>query len=120
MKIGNFTRTENGGFLGRIQTLTFAAEVLYAPIADKTKADGPDFRIMSKDGAVEYGAGWHEKSKDNKPYISGQYDDPFQPRPLYFALMRDDERTDGESFALYWSRPKKKSEKSKTKPQETL
>lgn len=113
MKIGNFTKTKDGHFEGRIQTLSVNLDIRFVPVADKPKANAPDFRIMSGDQAVEYGAAWHDTSEAGNPYISGKLDDPLASRPVYTALTRED-----DGYGLFWSRPK--SGKKKSGAKETL
>lgn len=116
MKIGHFTKNEDGHFEGRIETLNLTADVKFAPVIDKTNDKMPDFRIVSADTESECGAGWNELSRNNKPYISVKIDDPTFAAPVWAALTRDD---NGE-FSLYWDRPKPKSNASESPVQETL
>jgi len=116
MKIGHFTKTEDGHFEGRIITLNLTADIKFQPVIDKTNEKMPDFRIVSVDTEAECGAGWHEISRNNKPYISVKIDDPAFASPLWAALTRDD---NGE-FSLYWDRPKPKSNAAESTPAETL
>ena len=116
MKIGHFSKTEDGHFEGRIQTLTLTADVVFQPVIDKTNDKMPDFRIVAADTQSECGAGWNEMSRNNKPYISVKIDDPAFASPVWAALTRDD---NGE-FSLYWDRPKPKRNTSEAPEQETL
>lgn len=104
MKIGTFTKTDDGTFRGRIETLNLSAELVLQPMADKANEKAPDFRVVSANTKVECGAGWHEMSRNNKPYISVKIDDPSFAYPIWAALTRDD----GGEISLYWDRPKAK------------
>ncbi len=102
MKIGTFTKTEDGIFEGRIATLNLEADVRFLPIVDKTNEKMPDYRITRENTEAEAGAGWNEVSRNNKPYIQVKIDDPSFAAPMWAALTRDD---NGE-YTLYWDRPK--------------
>ena len=104
MKIGTFTKTDDGTFTGRIATLNLTAELEFQPVTDKTNDKAPDFRVISADTNAECGAGWHEMSRNNKPYISVKIDDPSFAYPIWAALTRDD----SGDISLYWDRPKAK------------
>lgn len=101
MKIGTFTKTETGIFEGRIQTLTFQADIRFLPVNDKAKDTMPDFRIVSTNDDIEVGAGWFKKAKSGKSYISCKIDDPVFSAPLWPILMGDN----GDEYSLYWDRP---------------
>ncbi|MCB2062403.1 MAG: DUF736 domain-containing protein [Novosphingobium sp.] len=118
MKIGTFTKTDDGTFTGRIATLNLTADLIFQPAGDKTNDKAPDFRVVSANTNAECGAGWHEMSRNNKPYISVKIDDPSFAYPIWAALTRDDS---GE-LSLYWDRPKaKRNDPSDTADQgETL
>lgn len=103
MKIGHFTKTEDGIFEGRLQTLTLTADLRFIPVSEKTNDTQPDFRIIDANTEIEIGGGWFDKTQDEKPYISANIDDPSLPAAIYPALMQD-----GGDYSLYWSRPKKK------------
>lgn len=115
MKIGNFTKTEDGRFVGRIETLSTQRDAQFVPVTDKTSANAPDFRILSMDESVEYGAAWNDTSEAGNPYIKGQFDDPLAAARIYTALTRDE-----EEYSLFWSRPKSKSRKKNSGNTETL
>lgn len=104
MKIGTFTKTEDGVFTGRLETLGTTAELQFQPVAEKTSDKMPDYRIVVANTNAECGAGWHEMSQKKKPYISVKIDDPSFAHPVWAALTRDDEG----GFSLYWDRPKAK------------
>jgi hypothetical protein len=44
--IGTFTKQQNGGFAGTINTLTVKAKVTFAPV-EKTSDNAPDFRVYA-------------------------------------------------------------------------
>jgi uncharacterized protein (DUF736 family) len=66
---------------------TQAAAIL--AIDNKTKEDGPDFRIML--GMQEVGAAWKVKTHEAEPrdYLSATIDDPAFPEPLRGAIFED-------------------------------
>lgn len=105
MKIGTFEKNENGVFEGRIQTLTFQAELQFLPELEKTKDTAPDFRIVAGEDHIEVGAGWFKKAKSGKSYISCKIDDPKFSSPLWPILMAEN----GGDYCLYWDRPSPKT-----------
>ena len=116
MKIGNFTKNEDGRFVGRIETLSIERDAQFVPVTDKLSDKAPDFRVLSMDESVEYAPAWNETSEAGNPYLSVVFDDPLASKPIYAVLTRDD---DG-AYNLYWSRSKPKSGKKKTAAKETL
>lgn len=115
MKIGTFTK-ENNAFEGRIQTLTFQAELQLLPEVDKSKDTAPDFRIVSGHDQIEVGAGWFKKAKSGKSYISCKIDDPTFASPLWPILMSEN---DG-NYSLYWDRPSPKSDSVSSNDKESF
>ena len=95
--IGTFTKTADG-YTGTVKTLTLNVKATIKPSAtDNDKA--PDLRFFA--GAVEFGAGWSKKSREDREYVSCKLDDPSLPAPIYASLVAAD---DGETFSLIWSR----------------
>jgi len=115
MKIGNFTKTDDGEFTGNIQTLTVSQKIIFIRIDDKGSEKSPDYKILVDGSYQEIGAGWNATSKDDNPYIKTKLDDPSFPNTLWGALTANDE---GE-YNLFWTRPKTSSAKN-TANQETL
>jgi len=105
MQIGTFLKTETGVFQGRIQTLTFQADIQFLPVEEKVNDNQPDYRIVTIDDDIEIGAGWFKKSKSDKPYVSCKIDDPVFPSPLWPILMGEQ----AGDYRLYWDRPSPKT-----------
>ena len=86
--IGHFV-ADTDGYVGTIRTLTIHAKLRLIAIDNKTKEDGPDFRIMF--GLQEVGAAWKAKTHEVEPrdYLSAMIDDPMFPEPLRGALFED-------------------------------
>jgi uncharacterized protein (DUF736 family) len=86
--IGHFV-PDTDGYVGTIRTLTIHAKLRLVAIDNKTKEDGPDFRIMY--GLQEVGAAWKAKTHEAEPrdYLSAMIDDPMFPEPLHGALFED-------------------------------
>ena len=86
--IGHFV-PDTDGYVGSIRTLTIHAKLRLVAIDNKTKEDGPDFRIMF--GMQEVGAAWKAKTHEVEPrdYLSAMIDDPMFPEPLRCALFED-------------------------------
>ncbi|MEL6688327.1 MAG: DUF736 domain-containing protein [Pseudomonadota bacterium] len=110
MKIGTFTKANNGYFQGQIKTLTLSHEISLRPNLQKTENDkAPDYTIILVGPGIELGAGWNATSKDDNPYIKVKIDDPSLPSTLWAALTAGEE---GE-FNLLWTRPNVKPSKAK-------
>lgn len=116
MKIGHFTKTEDGVFEGRIQTLNLTADIRFVPATDKASDEMPDYRIQLADTEAEIGAAWHKLSQDNKPYLKAKVDDPCLYDTIWPALTRDE---NGE-YSLYWDRPKLRKNANAADQKETL
>jgi uncharacterized protein (DUF736 family) len=86
--IGHFV-PDADGYIGSIRTLTLHAKLRLVVIDNKTKEDGPDFRILF--GMQEVGAAWKTKTHEAEPrdYLSAFIDDPSFPEPLRGAMFED-------------------------------
>ena len=86
--IGHFV-ADTDGYVGSIRTLTIHAKLRLVAIDNKTKEDGPDFRILF--GTQDVGAAWKAKTHEAEPrdYLSAMIDDPMFPEPLRGALFED-------------------------------
>jgi uncharacterized protein (DUF736 family) len=86
--IGHFV-PDTDGYVGSIRTLTLNAKFRLVAIDNKTKEDGPDFRILF--GVQEVGAAWKAKTHEAEPrdYLSVTIDDPSFPEPLRGAMFED-------------------------------
>lgn len=101
--IGTFTKTEQGGFIGEIATLTFQARgVRFIPEPSSTNENAPSHRIYA--GRAEIGAAWAKRSTEGRSYQSVKLDDPSFNAPIYGNLFEDE---DGETHTLIWSRSRK-------------
>jgi uncharacterized protein (DUF736 family) len=96
--IGHFV-ADTDGYVGSIRTLSIHAKLRLVAIDNKTKEDGPDFRIMF--GLQEVGAAWKAKTHETEPrdYLSAMIDDPMLPEPLRGALFEDNGK-----LSLVWRR----------------
>jgi uncharacterized protein (DUF736 family) len=86
--IGHFV-PDTDGYVGSIRTLTLHAKLRLVAIDNKTKEDGPDFRILF--GTQDVGAAWKAKTHEEEPrdYLSATIDDPAFPEPLRGAMFED-------------------------------
>ena len=96
--IGHFV-PDTDGYVGSIRTLTIHVKLRLVAIDNKTKEDGPDFRILF--GLQEVGAAWKAKTHEAEPrdYLSAMIDDPMFPEPLRGALFEDKGK-----LSLVWRR----------------
>ena len=96
--IGHFV-ADTDGYVGSIRTLTLHAKLRLVAIDNKTKEDGPDFRILF--GIQDVGAAWKAKTHEAEPrdYLRAMIDDPMFPEPLRGALFEDNGK-----LSLVWRR----------------
>jgi uncharacterized protein (DUF736 family) len=66
--IGHFV-PDTDGYVGSIRTLSLHAKLRLVAIDNKTKEDGPDFRILF--GIQEVGAAWKSKTHESGPIARG-------------------------------------------------
>jgi uncharacterized protein (DUF736 family) len=94
--IGTFVPTADG-YVGHIRTLTVRRRVRIAINEHTEIASSPDFKLLC--GDTEIGAAWKALTKDDRPYLSIQIDDPSWSAPVRASLFEHD------GFAqLVWSR----------------
>ena len=96
--IGTFVATTDG-YVGTIRTLTLHTKLRIVAVDNKTREDGPDFRILF--GLQEVGAAWKAKTQESEPreYLSAVIDDPMFAEPLRGALFED-----GDKLNFVWRR----------------
>ena len=96
--IGTFVATTDG-YVGTIRTLTLHTKLRIVAVDNKTREDGPDFRILF--GLQEVGAAWKAKTHESDPreYLSAMIDDPMFPEPLRGALFEE-----GDKLNFVWRR----------------
>jgi uncharacterized protein (DUF736 family) len=89
MTVIGYFEPDTDGYVGSIRTLTLHAKLRLLAIDNKTKEDGPDFRILF--GMQEVGAAWKAKTHEAEPrdYLSATIDDPTFPEPLRGAMFED-------------------------------
>jgi uncharacterized protein (DUF736 family) len=100
--IGHFTKQENGGYTGSIETLTFTTRATFEPLA-KRGEKSPDYRITF--GLSEIGAAWEYTSK-NTGYLSVRLDDPSFAAPINCRLIKTSAE---QGYSLIWERDRKRS-----------
>jgi uncharacterized protein (DUF736 family) len=99
--IGMFTRGKDGGWVGRIRTLTVNSRVRLVPNDNRDNDNSPDYRIYV--GASEIGAAWRGRTSSDgaTQYLHVRLDDPSLPGPLTAAMIQ---MADGLSARLVWGR----------------
>ena len=97
--IGTFTKQENGGYDGTIETITFRAPLTFEPLTKRSEAS-PEFRIVS--GTAEIGAAWERTGKKGR-YLSVVLDDPTLAAPVHCRLVKTGVE---HNFSLLWERVK--------------
>ncbi|RDD69976.1 DUF736 domain-containing protein [Paracoccus versutus] len=108
-QIGEFTRTQ-AGYEGRIRTVTLDLQLVFVPTHNADIEKAPDYRIhLGDEDGPEIGAGWTQSGEKAGTYISVALDGPALVHPIRARLFQSDES--GRSWALHWSRPKKRDER---------
>lgn len=84
--IGTFTATSDGGWEGRIRTLTINVRAKIVPNDNRDSDRAPDYLVLV--GPMELGAAWVHRNKDDKSkeYLSVYLDDPALGDPIVAAL----------------------------------
>lgn len=97
--IGIFKPSKQGGWEGRIETLTIDRKVRLVPTDDRVSDTAPDFRLML--GWKRIGYAWEEKTKEGqlRDYLRVRIEDPCFPRARQAALFPDAEGTNAQ---LVW------------------
>jgi len=97
--IGTFTKTAKG-FTGEIVTMSVQQKKVRIEAETDVQNDkAPTHRVFV--GRAEIGAGWAQRSKEGRDYLSLKLDDPSFSAPIYANLFDDE---DGETYNLIWSR----------------
>jgi uncharacterized protein (DUF736 family) len=99
--IGMLTPAKDGGWIGRIRTLTINTRVRFVPNDNRNNDQAPDYRIYI--GASEIGAAWRDRRSSDRAgkYLHVRLDDPSLSQPLNGAMIT---AADGISARLVWSR----------------
>lgn len=108
-QIGQFTRSKSG-YSGRIQTLSFDAELVLVPAEHSDAENAPDYRIHLGDGdGPEIGAAWKRTGEKAGDYVYLQLDDPALTQPIRANLFQSGD--DKSAWVLNWNRPPKRGER---------
>ncbi|MBU6298883.1 MAG: DUF736 domain-containing protein [Alphaproteobacteria bacterium] len=101
MVIGTFRQGKDGGWEGRIQTLTINTNARFVPNDNRENEQAPVFRIFA--GRSELGAAWQQRTAGENPrsYLSVRLDDPSLPEAISAAMF---ESEDGKEAQLVWNR----------------
>lgn len=99
--IGTFTATADGGWEGRIRTLTINVRAKFVPNDNRESERAPDYLVLV--GAMELGAAWAQQTKENPPreYLRVELDDLCLSEPITAALFSS---PGADSARLVWSR----------------
>jgi uncharacterized protein (DUF736 family) len=101
--IGYFTKQENGGFTGTIETLTLSTRATFEPLA-KRGEKSPAYRITTELGDI--GAAWTWSGEKVESYLSVRFDDPSFTAPINCRLVK----TGAEhGYSLVWERERKRA-----------
>ena len=94
--IGTF-KTQDGGYVGAVNTLTLAIKQAQFRPNEASDGKSPDFRIFA--GQAEIGAAWKRTSREEREYLSVKLDDPSFVAPVYASLVQAE-----DGWSLIWSR----------------
>ena len=101
--IGVVTRQPDGGYKGRLQTLSIRTDIAIVPNEAKSDERQPDFRVYA--GGLEIGAGWSRTGRrSGEVYVSLSLAAPeLGPKAVYANLGRLAGSEDEDAFALIWN-----------------
>jgi len=96
---GTFKLSAQGGWEGRLLTLTIDRKLRFLPNDDRKSENGPDFIAML--GWSKVGAAWRARSRGEPPrdYLRIQFHDPTWASPLRAMLFLSQ---DGLTAQLVW------------------
>lgn len=99
--IGTFKATRDGGWEGRIRTLTINVRARIVPNDSRESDRSPDYLLLA--GPIELGAAWVHQSKESphREYLSVHLDDPSLAEAITAALLFMPEF---DTARLVWSR----------------
>ena len=99
--IGTFKASSDGGWEGRIRTLTINVRAKFVPNDNKGSDKAPDYLVLV--GLFELGAAWIHQNSETPPreYLRVQLEDPSMDRPISSALFL---LPNTDRAALIWSR----------------
>lgn len=101
--IGIFSKQEDGGYSGTIQTLTYTTRAYFKPLA-KRGDKSPDYHITG--GLSEFGAAWTRAGEKGEAYLSVRLDDPGFAAPVNCRLIKGGIE---DGYNLIWERDRKRS-----------
>lgn len=86
---GKFTPSKQGGWEGRIQTLTLDRKLRLVPNDNRRSENAPDYIVLM--GWARVGEAWEAKSRADppRPYLRIRLHDPTWAAPLRAALLPD-------------------------------
>ena len=101
--IGSVTKRDDGRYEGELRTLSVRADIAIVPVADKTSAAQPDYRVVSQ--GIEIGAGWIRTGQiSGKAYVALSIAAPeLGAKTLYANLGRQAGQDDPHIYALIWN-----------------
>jgi uncharacterized protein (DUF736 family) len=99
--IGTFRPAKDGGWIGRIHTLTISTMLRFVPNDNRDSDGAPAFRVFV--GNSRIGDAWEARFGGDNPkrYLRVKLDDPSLSAPISAALFPSE---DGSAAQLAWSR----------------
>lgn len=101
--IGYVQRQNDGGFSGKLQTLSVNTDIQISPNRGKM-GDQPDYKVRA--GTVDIGGGWirtGEVSQREYVRLSLAHPELFGGRTLYANLGRAAGQDDDDAYAIIWN-----------------
>lgn len=99
--IGTFTPTKDGGWIGRIHTLTISTKLRFIPNDNRENDSAPAFRVLLGHSHIGDALETRSSSDNPKRYFRVRFDDPILSEPISAALFPSE---DSNSAKLVWNR----------------
>lgn len=105
MRIGTFVAAD-GGFSGRLHTLTLDIGLILEPTSPSDSDSAPDYTVLAGEDneTREVGAAWKHVGEKAGAFVTLLLDDPAFVQPLRANLFQGV----GNEHVLVWSRPSRR------------
>jgi len=103
--IGEFKKTEDGGFRGKITTLALkGVTVILQPCEERPKETSPAYTILTEDNR-DIGSAWDGQDDMGRPEVSLKFEEPSFAPGNYILYKTGVEHGYTLTFRNYWKKP---------------